>query len=81
MSVLKAAENWKSQKTCGNRKMKKNVAENRKKLFFSAESRSRTPYYPPSFQNWLELYREKCIVALYQILDCSQVKSQDIEYS
>ena len=47
-SVFKAAENRKSPKTCGNRKIKKNMAEIKKKQFFSAESRKRTPYYPPS---------------------------------
>ncbi len=35
-------------KPCGNRKIKKNVVENRKKHFFPVESRKRTPYYTPS---------------------------------
>ncbi len=48
--------NRKSQKTCGNRKIliKKNVVENRKKAFSSAESWKRTPYYPPSILDRVE---------------------------
>ena len=44
ISVLEAAENRKSPKTCGNRKINGNVAENWKRQFFSGESRKRTPY-------------------------------------
>ncbi len=47
MCVLKAAENRKSQKTCGNRKIKKNVAENRKKQFFLRKAGKGPPITHP----------------------------------
>ncbi len=80
---LKAAEIRKSPKTCGNRKIKKNVAENRKKQFFSAESRKRTPYYPPSIiqsNQAIKLFKcPHCALFLMSKEDCAKhVKSHEM---